>query len=151
MQTLMELLTKKRLTNNTQKTREFLSGKKIKIIGNKSQHCQSTGTIIEMTNIASITTQYYSCVGFSLYYYDVVLVTDETIADITEAISYQNKAIKEAEKEIVTLEAKKKFMVANHLEVWNEDEYKVYTVLQTLKGKKTDIEKAKAITELIKS
>lgn len=151
MQTLMELLTKKKLTNSTTKTREFLLGKKVRIVGNKSNHYQPIGSVIELNSLANISSQYYNGCGCTLYFYDVTLIGEETLGDIADAIALQNTIIKEAEQEIESLEAKKKFMVANKLEVYNEDEYKVYTVLQTLKGKKTDIEKAKVIAELIKS
>lgn len=152
MQTLQELLVKKKLSNNTTKVREFLSGKRVKIISNKSGHNQSIGSVVELTSPAHISVQYYNGNNHSiLYFYDVVLLQDETIADIVETIRLHEKTIKEANKEIESLKLKEDFMMVNKLETWNEDEYKVYTVLQTLKTKKSDLEKAKVIAELIKS
>lgn len=151
MQTLQELLTKKKLANNTTKAREFLFGKKVRIIGNKGNHYLPVGSTVELSSLPNIYTQYYNGSGSTLYFYDVTLIGEETLGDIADAIALQNKAIKEAEQEIESLEAKKKFMISNKLEAYNEDEYKIYTVLQTLKGKKTDIEKAKVIAGLIKS
>ncbi len=36
------------------------------------------------------------------------------------------------------------------MDVWDEDTYKVYKTLQVLKTKKSDIEKSKIISDLIK-
>lgn len=151
MQTLQDLLSRKKLSNNTTKTREFLSGKRVKFIGNKSGHNQPIGTVVELSTIGNITTQYYTGLPYTVYFYDVCLLIDETVADIEEAMKCQQEIMSSARKEIGVLESKKKFMQDNNLEVWNEDEYKVYTVLQALKTKKSDIEKAKVIAELIKS
>lgn len=151
MQTLQELLIKKKLSNNTTKAREFLSGRRVKIVGNKSGHAQPIGTIVELTCATNITVQYYTIAGCYLYFYDVILLQDETVADIVENIKFHEKTIKEAKEEIAKLESKKKFMEDNKVETWNEEEYKVYAVLQTLKTKKSDLEKAKVIAELIKS
>lgn len=153
MQTLQELLVKKKLSNNSTKSREFLIGKKVKVIANKSGHQFPIGTVIELNSPSHITSQYYTGTGngYTLYFYDVTLIQEETIADINEAIKFQEKIMKDAGKEIESLKLKEDFMIANKLETWNEDEYKVYTVLQTLKTKKSDIEKAKVIAELIKS
>ena len=49
------------------------------------------------------------------------------------------------------LDDKKTFMTKNKLTEWDQDQFKVYQTLQLLKSKKSDIDKAKIIAELIKN
>jgi hypothetical protein len=64
----------------------------------------------------------------------------------------------ELTKEIISLEeqikiskAKLKYMEETKQEIFEETEFKVWNTLQLMKGKKTDLEKAKAIAALINS
>ena len=60
------------------------------------------------------------------------------------------KELKEAKAVVETINMKIKFMKANKLEEYDENQYKVYAALQALKGKTSDIEKAKLIADLMK-
>ena len=75
--------------------------------------------------------------------------------DIDNNIDDQIKNVKEEisklEKELETLNDKKTFMTKNKLSEWDENQFKVYQTLQLLKSKKSDIDKAKIIAELIKN
>lgn len=151
MQTIQELLTNKKLTNNTAKLREFLLGKKVKVVGNRSGHVQQLGTIIMLDTSSCITVQYYSYGGQAMYWYDLTLVQTDTLVDVDKYIEDIEANITTEQIEINTLKIKKKFMIANKLETFDEDQFKVYQILQTLKTKSTDLDKAKVIADLVKS
>lgn len=149
-QTLNELLIKKKIVNSAAKVKEFLVGKKIKVVGNRSNHNIAIGTSVTMDSPAMITNQYYQHNGYNIYFYDAVLTSCDTKEEIDESIKIAEKSIKELQEEIAELDAKKRFMAENKLEVFDEGQFKVYQILQTLKTKKSDIEKAKVIATLVK-
>lgn len=152
-QTFQEYIASKKMGNNQAKVREALLGRTVKVVGARNGHLVPLGTKIKVTSVANASVNYFYPTDHgntAIYYYDIELVNDQTIADIVEEIAEQNRVIRNAEQAIDDLEIKKKFMVANKLEVFDEDQYKVYQVLQTLKGKKTDLEKSAVIAQLIK-
>lgn len=150
MITLQQLLQKKKIQNNSTKVREFLSGKRARVVSNRSGAGICVGDIIVFDNTNAITVQYYNTGAYAAYYYDLELISLGTTEEIDEEISYQGKIIKEATNQIVSLESRKKFMKANKLEVFDEDQFKVYQILQTLKDKKTDLQKAEVISKIVK-
>jgi len=60
-----------------------------------------------------------------------------------------NADIHEAEETIATAKAKIKYLEQSGSQEFDETEFKVWNTLQLLKGKKNDLEKAKAIAALI--
>lgn len=143
---------------------DFLQGKRLKVVGNKSAHnygAVGTTFVVDANTdynnynrtVASANTTYGSALiqgGNTLYWTDVVIEDTMTEENLTERIKTQEKIIKDAQKEIK--QAKEHIALLQELGVkeLDEDTLKVYRIMQTLKSNSgTEIEKAQKIAAIV--
>lgn len=126
--------------------KDINSRKKVKIVGNKAGHGFSMGVLTDIANCiqsgSNVCVYLVTGTAYTVQLADIEPVSAETKAEIQENI-------KKLEAEIAINKSKLKFIEETGSEVFDETEFKVFQTLQTLKGKKSDIEKAKAIAKLI--
>lgn len=141
--------------NTNAKIKSFLRGKTIKVVNTSGGHNYgAVGETTKLSNVSNSTSSYLSQ-GFpggnTIYYYEFVVLTEETVEDLNENIKRLKKDKKDIDAEIKTVEAKIEFMKTNSLEKYDEDEFKVFQTLQTLDDASTTaMEKAKIIAKLIR-
>lgn len=147
--------TEKKLTT-TQKIRDYLRGKTIRIENSNGGHdygAPGTTLILDMT-YATITTSSISRArpggaGNTLSFQNFS-VGPETIEDLNEEIKNNKKRIKEINQEIKTCEMKIKYLTETGSDEFDEMEYKAFNVLTVLEeANLTKLERAKLISELV--
>lgn len=129
--------------------KKFLLNKTVIVSKNQSSHSYGKiGTKFKITNVdhaGSTSISYADDKGNNIRFDEL-----DIILNINEEIEILIKERKEIDKQISELEDKQKIMKELKMDVWDEDTYKVYKTLQVLKTKKSDIEKSKIISDLIK-
>jgi hypothetical protein len=131
-------------------------GTKVKVVGNKCSHTYEIGKTYEVYTKQAGTSDSHTCIlknsedrtGNNIYLSDLE-ITSMTKTEIEENIvSLENNKIK-IDQEISLEKSKISYLEETGLTEINEDEFKVYGVLKTLKQDLTDIERAKIIAQLI--
>lgn len=89
--------------------------------------------------------------GGNTIYWTELAIGSSSIEELKNELEDIKKRAKRLDEEFAETENKIAFMSANNLEEYDDNQFKVYQTLQVLKGKKTDIEKAKIIASLINS
>ncbi len=129
--------------------KKFLTDKIVIVTGNSNNHSYGPiGTKIKVVASSSIGTAsatYLDGKGNTINYSDL-----DISIDINEEIKLLVEQKEEIDKQISELKDKQKIMKELKMDVWDEDTHKVYKTLQVLKTKKSDIEKSKIISDLIK-
>lgn len=74
-------------------------------------------------------------------------LTEEAIKEKIKSLNSKKKSI---DLEITVLKDKLSFIKENELDEFDENQFKAYSILQTLKKASSDIEKAKLIADIIK-
>lgn len=127
------------------KNTKNLIGKKVKIVDNRCGHG------FAINEIATITTIYngsYTCRNDAGLQYNLLTsdfkMIEETIEELTKTLSDLEESSEEIRSKIA-------FMATNGLTVFNENEFKAYLVLKTIKEDMSDIYKAKIIAQLIEN
>lgn len=75
---------------------------------------------------------------------------EETKEQLESQIKSYNEEMASLKLKIEETVSKIKFMTENKLKVFDEDQWKVYRVLEVIEGSKSRLEQAKAIAELIR-
>lgn len=127
------------------------SGKKIRMTGNLTGQL-SNGSIVysgvnsHLNYINGAYIYFYTETGAA---YNLTLSQFEPYSESKEDLE---KDIISLESDLVLVKAKLAYLVETKQDVFDETEFKVWNTLQVLKqGKKSDLDKAKAIAKLIKS
>lgn len=142
----------------TAKIRDAVKGKRFRIIESGRSTGQNYGLpgdvfIADNPGLA-VSTQYGTGLtlgGNTIYWYELELVNPSTVEELEKDLDRIKSDVAKLEAEYETTKLKIAFIKENQLEEFNEDQFKVYQTLQVLKTKKSDIEKAKLIAQLIKS
>lgn len=126
-------------------------GKTIEIVAARAGHAIGIGTRIKMgsTPLAScqngsnstVTVIHPNGAPISVYLTDIAMV-EETAEELTAQITVM-------EKSIALIQSKLSYLKETGSSLFDDTEFKVWNTLQVLKTKKTDIEKAKVIAQLI--
>lgn len=123
----------------------------IKILGNSNSHGVPVGATTDVTSYSNVTSDrlnmyvptYGTYYSFILHDIELISVDPLTPKEIKEQIAEHKSAIAE-------LEAKLAFIEEHGVENYDEDVFKVWSVLQEVnKSGVTDIQKAKAIVKLV--
>lgn len=129
---------------------QTIVGRTVKVIKNTSRHNRPIGTVLIITRMCVSSIDYfYDAAGVMYYAVDIELVP-QTKEQFNLEIKEIKKNIKELEKQKSELDLKIQFMISNKIDEYNDNTYKTYSILQTLKGKKSDIEMAQAIADILK-
>jgi len=121
-------------------------GQKFKVVSNNNSHNYPIGVVLTMSRDGEC------AVYNSLDIGDIVLIGGiDLIKDMKENIAEKVVEKEKLESEIVELEDRIKYCEDNDLTKFDEDEFKVFKVLETLKGDTSQKEKAKIIAKLIKN
>ncbi len=147
----LNLYLKKNKLNKTDDIKKYLVGKRVKILTQSGGHNYGSNgkyfTISKDASFGSMSMSYgidNKSNNISYDQLDIENNIDDEIKNVKEQIS-------SLEKELKALNDKKTFMTKNKLTEWDQNQFKVYQTLQLLKSKKSDIDKAKIIAELIKN
>ena len=137
--------------NTIDKIKKFLLNKTFIINGNTNNHNYgSKGTELRIVNVTNANLICISCAK-GLHSGNIINYTDlDYLINFNEEIKNLEKEIDRLLNEIKEFKEKQKIMKELKMDVWDEDTYKVYQTLKVLKTKKTDIEKSKIISDLIK-
>jgi hypothetical protein len=132
-----------------------LTGKKITVTGNRSNHNIPMGTklVLKYKNINSGNTENYTVSycnsNLTIYLSDFKLVP-MTKEDLNEEIVFLNDKKTQLDSEIQSINDKLDFITTNNIDVFDENQYKVFQTINTLnKPDISQIEKAKIIAALI--
>ena len=138
----------------------FITGKKFKVIQQGGSHnygpngtvftANNSSMVVQATAGSYLTILPNGGLANGIAWTCIQLASPTTRGEMEAEIDYIQKEIDEKFSEIEELKSKLSFMEENGLEGFDEDQFKVFTVLQTLKTKKSDIEKAKIIAQLVK-
>lgn len=130
-----------------------IAGRTIEIVGARAGHATAIGSRIKMDNNipthyqngtnSTITIRNSNGVSVNVYLTDIALV-EETLDELVAEITMM-------EKSIALIQGKINYLKETGSSLFDETEFKVWNTLQILKTKKTDIEKAKVIAQLINS
>jgi hypothetical protein len=151
------------LTDNKKYPFTLKKGEKIKIIANNSNHNFPLGSIHttswtslnKSTKLITASSVVYPIKNeHFLYGKDFIIIKNESKKEIQEAIADFKKELVDhnnrIKTEIENLTLRLKFLNENELDLFDENQFKAYKVLQLLKNKKlNDIERAKVIAQLI--
>lgn len=127
------------------KNTKSLIGKKVRVIDNRCGHgftMNETLTIIATYN-GNYTCRNDAGLQYNLLASDFKMI-EETIEELT-------KTLKDLEESLEEVRLKMAFMITNGLTVFNENEFKAYLVLKTIKEDMSDMDKAKIIAQLIEN
>lgn len=138
-----------------QEANNALTGKTVKIIGNKTGYDTPIGTIVKISHVVNYLPNncyaYYTYNGNPLYaFLQDIEICPLTKEQLEESIKDLNNSIKELEDlKKVTL-SKIEFISENGLEEFDENTFKSFHVLKMLDDNKLSrIEKAKLISKLV--
>lgn len=145
------------------KIRQYLIGKKIKILNKSGGHNYGmTGDVITLNNqrmsVSGGTGNTYNSLnhgiegGNNLKFTQFTVLTNITVKDIEDNITSLKKDISNIKEEIKKEEVKIEYLKETGSEKYDENEFKVYTTLSLLEDPKlSKLEKAKLVANLIKS
>ena len=145
--------------NTTQKVKDYLVGKRLKVIANNSGHgyligdtVRAEGNIsvsISSRTVGSLTKPNGWC-GNNMYFEDLGVGCDMNVDGIKEELSYLDGEQKKLTEQKKVLKGKLEFLKATGVKSFTDNEYKAYMTLKTFNDNElTDIEKAQAIAKLI--
>jgi hypothetical protein len=125
---------------------KLIKGKKVRIVSSLSGHGYGPiGSVI----LVKTTTVYNhgGCQAITMNGKGWINILDiELIALTKEELESELKELKDQQ---TLIENKLKYIKATKSESFDETEFKIYNTLQLLKGSKSDLDKAKAIAQLI--
>lgn len=136
------------------KTATDLIGTKMKTTKQSSSGRIPAGSIITISKVSMGSPDYfYSEEHNSNCYWtpSALEILPLTVENLKEMMKKLDKNINALRTEKDALNMKIKFMKENKLEEYDEDQYKAYAILQSLKSAGTDLEKAKLIASIVKS
>lgn len=155
-------LVKKHKIKTLVETQQLLNGKKIRIIARTSNHgfpygdytvnsvgqSYPTGTNPYLT----LSLKEFPNLGMpTLYNVDFEILLFSTKADFETEISSLRKQISDNEKLISKYDERLRFMDANNLDEFSEEDFKILNALDYIEDNKlTRVEKAKAIGKMLK-
>ena len=149
--------------NSAFKLKEYLLGKRIKILNTCGGHNYgSTGEVITLNNekltVSGGSGNTYNVLnngidgGNSLNFTRFSVLSNLTTKDIQDNIKSLKKNISDIKEEIKKEEVKIEYLKETGSEKYDENEFKVYTTLSLLEDPKlSKLEKARLVANLIKS
>lgn len=139
------------MTKKEYKHPNDLIGKTVKVIKvGSSGHGRQLGYTFKVIRTSAGHTDVFYDENNTAFYQSEIDFMAQTIDAINETIQFKKSDIKELETEISLLNTKIDFMVENNIKIFDEDAFKAYAILKTLKSKSTDMEMATAIAAIIK-
>lgn len=142
---------KKNKISGVDKIKKFLLNKTFIINGNSNSHNYGEkGTRLKITNVSHVTSTSISHATGGLTGNNITYSDLDHIISIDQQIKYFQDEMNIISNDIKKLQDKQKIMKELKITEWDEDMYKVYQTLKILKTKKSDIEKSKIISDLIK-
>ena len=150
----MKKLNQEILGKNNQQMIEMIVGKRIKIIGNSGHNYGVVGTVFEADCFVGwngTSAQLKNNLGY-INFYDLELSILLTVEELNKISEDNLKKIVDITVENTEIANKIKFITDNNLTNFDEDLYKVNTVLNTLDNAGlSTLERAKIIANLIKN
>lgn len=133
------------INESSEKVAKLIQGKKIIVLGNTSGHGFKTGSTV-LVNNSSKRTDANGCksvtVNGSWMYTSEIELMETSIEELENSL--KDLQIQQAE-----VESKIAYLKKTGQSNFDETEFKIWNTLQTLKTKKSDVEKAKIIAKLI--
>lgn len=133
-----------------------LVGKTVKLVsdnGSVAAMQSRTNTRFKVKSVNFGSPMYIYVEGIPNYFFhtELEIADPATTEELNDEIKFINSEISSYKEKISELKLKIKFMKENNLKEFDEDQFKVFSVLKALNENSSDIEKAKIISELIKS
>ena len=128
-------------TQTEVKMKKFKKGDKVKIVGNNTNHNMEIGEVHTISRKNGI----YFQLGNGQN------VTAECIRQAVESLKDLEGDLKDAMAEVTLIKSKMAFMKKNKLKMYDEQEHKIFLAIQELKGKGSDMAKARALKKIIES
>jgi len=138
------------MTKKDYKEASLVIGRTVRIIKNTSRHSVQIGDKIIITRVCAGSPDYFYDESSVMYYPADIELCAQTKAEFNLEIKEVEKEIEDLKKKKSELEFKIKFMASHNADTYDENTFKAYSILQTLKKTKSDIEMAKAIADILK-